>query len=481
MSTETPLVITLSLVSHTNAGKTTLTRTLLRRDVGEVRDAPHVTLFNEEHTLIRAGEAELKLWDTPGFGDSARLLKRLQRERNAVLWFLSQTWDRMTDRPLWCSQQALKNVREAADVILYLVNAAEPPGAAGYLAAEMEIIGWVKKPVLVLLNQTGEPRPMAEELREVEAWRAELRRWDCVRGVIPLDAFTQCWVQEDRLMELIGTLLVEEKKPAFESLKAAWKAEHAKTFEASMTVVAEQLTASLLDGVEMRPETLLERVGIGRSALTREFAAARQKLASQLAERMEQTTNRLITLHHLSGSAEKQVVAVSREHFQTPTQVHESIWTAIGGAATGAAAGLLADLKAGGFTFGGGALLGTIGGGLGAYALARATNLVRGRDSRVHWSREHFVEQVTLGMLCYLAVAHFGRGRGQWESGQPMPKVWEEAVKAVVQEQRAGWENSWKIAVENGAMPEEVLPELRALSQECGRRLLRRLYPAQQV
>jgi 50S ribosomal subunit-associated GTPase HflX len=45
-------MVTLSLISHTNAGKTTLARTLLRRDVGEVQDAPHVTLFNESHTLI---------------------------------------------------------------------------------------------------------------------------------------------------------------------------------------------------------------------------------------------------------------------------------------------------------------------------------------------------------------------------------------------------------------------------------------------
>mgnify|MGYP003495171562 CR=1 FL=1 len=38
-----PGSIALSLVSHTNAGKTTLARTLLGRDIGEVRDAPHVT------------------------------------------------------------------------------------------------------------------------------------------------------------------------------------------------------------------------------------------------------------------------------------------------------------------------------------------------------------------------------------------------------------------------------------------------------
>jgi hypothetical protein len=35
--------VALSLVSHTNVGKTTLARTLLRRDIGEERDNAHET------------------------------------------------------------------------------------------------------------------------------------------------------------------------------------------------------------------------------------------------------------------------------------------------------------------------------------------------------------------------------------------------------------------------------------------------------
>ena len=42
--------VALSLISHTNAGKTTLARTLLGRDVGEVRDEAHVT----QEALTRA-------------------------------------------------------------------------------------------------------------------------------------------------------------------------------------------------------------------------------------------------------------------------------------------------------------------------------------------------------------------------------------------------------------------------------------------
>jgi hypothetical protein len=127
-----PTDIALSLVSHTNAGKTTLARTLLREDLGEVRDAPHVTEFAEVRTMIATPEGErLLLWDTPGFGDSVRLARRLRQSSQPIGWFLSQVWDRWRDRPFWASQQAMRNLRDEADVMLYLVNAAEAPEAAG--------------------------------------------------------------------------------------------------------------------------------------------------------------------------------------------------------------------------------------------------------------------------------------------------------------------------------------------------------------
>ena len=118
-------VISLSLISHTNAGKTTLARTLLGRDVGEVRDAQHVTEEATDYPLIETAEGDrLLLWDNPGFGDSARLARRLTRQANPVGWFLSQVWDRFRDRAFWLSQRAVRNVRDRAHVVLYLVNAA---------------------------------------------------------------------------------------------------------------------------------------------------------------------------------------------------------------------------------------------------------------------------------------------------------------------------------------------------------------------
>ncbi len=465
--------MTLSLISHTNAGKTSLARTLLRRDVGEVRDAPHVTLFNESHILLREGSHALRLWDTPGFGDSARLLKRLQRERNALLWFLSQTWDRVTDKPLWCSQQALKNVREEADVVLYLVNAGEPPEAAGYLAPEMEILGWLRKPVLVLLNQTG-PAGLPEE--EEAIWREHLAAWPHGRGVLALDAFARCWVQEDFLMETLAGLLPEEKQADFAVLKKAWRTRNLTIFDDAMRLLADLLASAVLDGVDVRNESLWEKVGIGRAEINREYAEARQTLAGRLAERVERATNALILLHGLDGRAGSAAARLMQGQFYKPEKVSESIWSVLGSVAGGAMGGLIADLKMGGMTFGGGALVGGLATGLTTYAVILSYNLVRGSDHRLHWSREHFREQARLAVLCYLAVAHFGRGRGAWYEGET-PEHWRGVVGQVMDAEAQAVDQLWKLGVEKQAMPDVVVRESHRLIKTVTQRVLLELYP----
>ena len=177
--------IDLALISHTNVGKTTLARTLLRRDVGEVLDQAHVTEVSEGFSLIAIEGAELVLWDTPGFGDSARLLKRLRRYETPLLWFLQQAWDRLTDRPLWSSQQAALNIKNDADVVLYLVNAAEEPADAGYVVPELELMGWIGRPIVLLLNQTGQDAGAAAMAERLAAWRRHHPRLPPARRPLP--------------------------------------------------------------------------------------------------------------------------------------------------------------------------------------------------------------------------------------------------------------------------------------------------------
>ncbi len=465
--------ISLSLISHTNVGKTTLARTLLRRDVGEVRDAAHVTETADRFLLIATPQGdELLLWDTPGFGDSARLLKRLQQDGNPLGWFLTQVWDRYLDRPFFSSQQALRNVREQADVVLYLVNAGEHPAAAGYVDAEMQILGWIGKPVLVLLNQLGPPRPAGVEAGEVQQWATHLAGYPWVRDTLAFDAFARCWVQEHELLERIGALLPASQRDSFARLADAWRARNQQTFEQSMEVLARQLAATATDSAT------LARQGAGataRSWLTTLLGsrqgsdgatdAAMAQLAQRLDAEVRRATDELIALHGLSGKA-----AVDKAADPGKASL-------VGAAVSGALGGLAADLAAGGLTFGAGAVLGGLLGAASARGLASAYNLARGSDTTtVRWSSEFLAGRVGGAILRYLAVAHFGRGRGDWVAGE-YPAHWRALAEAAVTPRRAAFDAAWAGAAA-GDSPAALESRLRPLLEVVATDVLERLYPA---
>ena len=123
-------------------GKTTLARTLLRRDIGEVLDQPHVTTVSEAHPLVETDDARLAPLGHAGLrrlGAAAARACAARATRSAGSCTRCGTAWRTA--PLWCSQEAVRNVRDEADVVLYLVNAAEDPEAAGYVPPEMELLG----------------------------------------------------------------------------------------------------------------------------------------------------------------------------------------------------------------------------------------------------------------------------------------------------------------------------------------------------
>ena len=250
----TPTTLSLSLVSHTNVGKTTLARTLLGRDIGEVRDEAHVTEVAEPHVLVESPAGDrLLLWDTPGFGNSQRLAQRLAQAGNPLGWLLSEVWDRWRDRAFWASQRAIRHVLEQTDVALYLVNAAEAPEDAGYLAPELQVLGLLGKPVIVLLNQLGPPGSAADEALQVQRWQAHLASLQATPGaatvhaVLPLDALARCWVQEGVLLRAVADALPAAQPPAMARLTDAWLQRQRATWLAAMAVLAERVTRAALD------------------------------------------------------------------------------------------------------------------------------------------------------------------------------------------------------------------------------------------
>jgi hypothetical protein len=480
---EAPQTIALALVSHTNVGKTTLARTLLGRDIGEVRDAPHVTERAERYTLLEtaAGDA-LLLWDTPGFGDSVRLAKRLAQAGNPIGWFLTEVWDRFRDRPFWSTQQAVRAVLEHADVVLYLVNAAETPEQAGYLAPELRVLALLGKPVLVLLNQLGAPRPREDENAEIDRWRLHFSTGPIVRAVIPLDAFARCWVQEITLLDLVESALPDAKRAPFAHLRAEWIARRRARFEQSIDVLARRIARAALDREPIEDAGLRERLrevgaalGVARESDEAPREKAMRKLAERLAADIRAGTDRLIALHDLAGQATDDVLARLAEHYAVKQRASEGKAALIGGMVTGALTGLKADLATGGLSFGAGLLAGGLLGALGAAGLARGYNLVRDLDtSFVAWSDEALHDLAINALLGYLAVAHYGRGRGDFKQSES-PPFWRDVVVTVVAAHRDDFAAVWSMRAKADAPT--LADALRPLLATCAQEVLQKLYP----
>lgn len=476
--------ISLSLISHTNAGKTTLARTLLGRDVGDVRDAPHVTVDNVAYDLIStpAGD-ELILWDTPGFGDSARLAKRLRQQGNPIGWFLGQVWDRFRDRSLWFSQQAVANVRDQADVVLYLVNAAEEPDDTGYLEPEFAVLEWIGKPVIVLLNQTGRSRPRDEEAAEHERWRSVLSSYPVVRSVMALDAFARCWVQEITLLQEVGKILPAERRPAYARLVDAWQARREAQFDASVGVLAEALARAAVD-IETLPETRIKgalrdlgrALGVGREDGDDDKQRALQALGSRLDADLRAGMDRLIAIHQLQGHAGEELRQRIERTVTLEAPLHEGKAALMGSALTGALTGLGVDIAHAGLTFGAGMLTGAVVGALGGAGIARGVNVARGRrGTTLRWDDAFLGQLLVTWLLRYLAVAHFGRGRGEWRETE-YPSFWRPVVTQAVAESSTALVATWS-AREGGIDANTIATRARPVVAEIARKLLQRLYP----
>jgi hypothetical protein len=119
-------------------------------------------------------------------------------------------------------------------------------------------------------------------------------------------------------------------------------------------------------------------------------------------------------------------------------------------------------------------LVGSVLGAFGAKTAAKGYNMARGEETNaVRWSEEFLAGLVRSALLRYLAVAHFGRGRGEWEEGEH-PTHWRTAVEQVVAREAGGLRSAWNAAREGRQAVERALDPVLT---RCAERLLVGLYP----
>ena len=474
--------IALSLISHTNIGKTTLARTLLRKDIGLVADRAHVTLENQKYTVLEteAGES-LQLWDTPGFPNCQKILSRLQGAKNPIVRILTEVWDRFRDRPSWCAQQAVLNVQQEADVVLYLVNAAEEPSMAGYIGPELQLLEWIGKPVIVLLNQTGPPKDREDQECLERPWKEYFVRYGFVRGVHSLDAFSRCWVQEGILFETIRSMLPAQDRQLMDRLFNVWQNTNLDVFYAAMEQWA------VLVSCAARSRVMTSGDG---SPMDVQKQQAVDGLLKGLVNEVGATTKAVIALHGLEGDAIG-VIQARMDHVEVQrgsegrgdATLSGAAVGGIGGALTsGAYAGLHLDAATGGVSMGlftvAGAVVGGVLGFLGGEAWAERQ---AGRTpTPVTWSDEYLDVLVQDAIIRYMAVAHFGRGQGQYIADPEDPRFWVAKVKTLVSKHHSSLHEEWKRLREQDpvARTGEKSTQLTALLTSITLELLWSIYPA---
>lgn len=148
--------VKLAVVGHTNVGKTSILRTLLR-DVhfGEVKNAPATTRHVEKAMIMDNQTAEplVALYDTPGLEDATGLLDWLEdntASRRDGIERLQQFL--ASDIAQQDFSQEAKVIRQllASDVAVYVVDAREP--VLGKYKDELTVLSWSAIPVMPVFN-----------------------------------------------------------------------------------------------------------------------------------------------------------------------------------------------------------------------------------------------------------------------------------------------------------------------------------------
>jgi hypothetical protein len=304
--------------------------------------------------------------------------------------------------------------------------------------------------------------------------------------VLPLDAFARCWVQEGVLLAAIERVLDGEARARMGRLRAAWAAQRREVFDAAVDALAHSLgriaaARQPLAGHDWKARLRGLGAALGLRSDERDPAKlAQAALVAALDEEVRAQTAALLALHRLPGRAEAEILERVARGYELHLKLDEGRAALIGGALTGALAGLKADVASGGLTLGGGLLAGGVLGALGAAGLARAVNLVRGREaSYVAWNADALDLLLQAALLRYLAVAHYGRGRGEWTRAESPPH-WQPLLADALAPMREPLDEIWRSRDPQAdplAEAERLAASLQLPVAQALRDVLARLYP----
>ena len=114
---------------------------------------------------------------------------------------------------------------------------------------------------------------------------------------------------------------------------------------------------------------------------------------------------------------------------------------------------------------------------MGGAGLARGVNLVRGVESaELHWNDEALDRVLGSALTTYLAVAHYGRGRGQWSASEH-PSFWREVIDAQLARHADALHEQWRDIRKGDHSAPVAIENLQHLLIDISEAVLQALYP----
>ena len=203
-NTNTGTLLNVAVVGHTNTGKTSLIRTMLRSsEFGEVEDSAGTTRHVELATISAGDVPILNLHDTPGLEDTHALHSYLKyagahsRSDSPVKILEDFVANIAIHDPL---EQEAKVIRQVlrSDVLLYIIDVREP--LLEKYRVELEILTRSAKPIIPVFNF------VAGHEQELSRWRDRLAAYN-IHATLEFDTVAFTFEAEKRLYQKIQTLV----------------------------------------------------------------------------------------------------------------------------------------------------------------------------------------------------------------------------------------------------------------------------------
>lgn len=339
--------IRIAVVGHTNAGKTSLLRTLTRRaNFGEVSQRPGTTRHVESADLEVNGEAAVRFFDTPGLEDAVAL-----REHLAGLDPQATPPERIRaflqgPEAHGVFEQEAKVLRTMLDIdaAFLVIDVREP--VLPKFRDEIELLNSCARPVLPVLNfvrDAASREPAWKELLSAYGLHVQVR----------FDAAAPFVGAERELYTDLSTLL-RDRRELLHGVVDSLAAEAAERRRSACARIA---------------ELLVDAAALRRTVPAEEFAdAARRKalvaaLQRDVFDKAQRCTDDLLALYGFrqddAGEAPLPIVEGRWTlDFFSPEAMKDAGLRLGKGAVIGAAVGVVADLAVAGISLGAGAAVG---------------------------------------------------------------------------------------------------------------------------